>query len=225
MLSSIGSKSPQKGPALTLRDEGDPNRKTSIRSPQKLTGHKDSSSSDESSSGSSSPEDRGRSSERRLAHITRETRSIQKVQSLQPKSDYGDTTVGKVTEHRIVSKSNEMYSQERIPGSKIQYDLAEKENPIRASPVRAPDIEVSKIDLPRSRSCSSSESRSAKRRSDYSDSSSDDSGSSDSEEDRKKSVKKVEVGILQVLILADICSKIVPYIVQVFNLYQYVFKD
>ncbi|KAJ8306826.1 hypothetical protein KUTeg_014910 [Tegillarca granosa] len=110
------------------------------------------------------------------------------------KSDMRRMSTDSDTERRMyekVHRSNERsLSKDKLPGSKIQYDLAETEDPIRASPVRAPVYDESK----KRRSRSSSSSRSYDSRGSRSRSRSGDSSGSDSssEEDRKKSVKKVE---------------------------------
>ncbi|KAJ8306818.1 hypothetical protein KUTeg_014902 [Tegillarca granosa] len=64
------------------------------------------------------------------------------------KSDMRRMSTDSDTERRMyekVHRSNERsLSKDKLPGSKIQYDLAETEDPIRASPVRAPVYDESK---------------------------------------------------------------------------------
>lgn len=111
------------------------------------------------------------------------------------KTDIRRMSADSDTERRMYEKGHRSdersSSRDKLPGSKIQYDLAETEDPIRASPVRAPMYDESK----KRRSRSSSSSRSYDSRGSRSRSRSGDSSGSDSssEEERKKSVKKVEV--------------------------------
>jgi hypothetical protein len=79
--------------------------------------------------------------------------------------------------------------------SKIQYDLAETEDPIKASPLRVPEKNIPEKKTTHSRSTSSSSSRSGSVRS-RSRSYSSDSSSASSKNNEKKPAKKVEVSCL-----------------------------
>ena len=120
-----------------------------------------------------------------------EVNGYKRSRSKSPQKD--DPRAARRDVKRVVSPAEKLSNQKE---SKIQYDLAETEEPVKASPLRVPEtVSPEKKKVSHSRSSSSSSSRSGSDRS-RSRSYSSDSSSASSKE--RKPAKKVEVCIFDI---------------------------
>ncbi|XP_060081903.1 peptidyl-prolyl cis-trans isomerase G-like [Ylistrum balloti] len=185
-VTDLKDKSPQKSGVSSGDSQVNQNR---IGSPVKLPGHHQQSDDSDDSDRSSSPGidiSKGRRSSG--SDPSRETRSIHMENDMKGRSEQDsqrNVHIGSMSEQRSVQLSkieDDSYRRDHVPASKIQYDLAEQEDPIRASPVRKES---------KSKPRHSSDSRSE---SSYnaSDSSEDSDASVKSEEEQRRTVRKVE---------------------------------
>lgn len=182
-------KSPQKSGASPNDSQLNRNRLSSD-SPVKLPNrHKQSDSSDNSDRSPSPniPMTKTRRSsgsdpsrEMRSVHLDNDRKGCSESESIRTGHHGG------IAEQRSIHlgrTDDDSYRREPVPASKIQYDLAEQEDPIRASPVRKES---------KSKSMHSSDSRSESSYNASEDSTEDSDTSVKSEEEQRRTVRKVE---------------------------------
>ncbi|XP_021347801.1 serine/arginine repetitive matrix protein 2-like isoform X1 [Mizuhopecten yessoensis] len=184
----LKDKSPQKSGVSPGDSQVNPSR-ISSNSPVKLHGHhRQSDDSDDSDRSPSPGIDMSRGRKSSGSDPSRETRSIHLETDMRGRSEPDNlrtVRIGNMTEQRSVHLSkmdDDSYRRDPVPASKIQYDLAEQVDPIRASPVR-------KESKSKSRHSSDSRSESSYK---TSDSSEESDTSVKSEEEQRRTVRKVE---------------------------------
>ncbi|XP_033731856.1 peptidyl-prolyl cis-trans isomerase G-like isoform X2 [Pecten maximus] len=181
-------KSPQKSD-VSPNDSQVNQRRISSNSPVKLHGRpRQSDDSDDSDRSPSPGIDMAKTRRSSGSDPSRETRSIHLENDRKSRSESDNMRtvhLGGMTEQRSIQLGkvdhDTTYRRDPVPASKIQYDLAEQVDPIRASPVR-------KESKSKSRNSSDSRSESSYNASD----SSEDSDASVKSEEQRRTVRKVE---------------------------------
>lgn len=177
------------------------------KSPIKVHGRQDDSSNDDDHSDRSQSPGVDMSKGTRLVGTdhSKESRSIYLEKDLrsggrQETEENRIVHMANMAEKRSVHLSmmdDDSYKRDRVQVSKIQYDLAEQEDPIRASPLRKDSSLPKSRDSPNYRSDASSKSSELSPDSDSSD-------SVRSKEGQRRTVKKVEVNVKDFLRLVCI---------------------